>query len=217
MDGGLVHVLNRGVDKRDVVLDDLDRLRFVHDLFAFNDANIANPHHRFKKDSRTPRVPLVHIHAWCLMNNHYHLLLSEVAANGISRFSHKLGMGYTKYFNERYDRSGALWQGPAKRVNIIRDAHFLYIPFYIHLNPLDYTLPEWRVGKVTDIHEALASLNKYRWSGHLDYFGKKNFPSLIYRKELDPFIGTAATYFKTIKSIISNSNSLQEELTLTIE
>src|SRR3989344_7268388 len=149
----LYHLLNRGVEKREVALDDSDRLRFVHDLFVFNDSNHVDPNHRLRDFymASAAREPLVDIHAFCLMGNHYHLLVSEREDGGISTFMRKLNMGYAKYFNEKYRRSGLLWQGRYRKRLITRDAHFLYIPLYIHLNPLDYLSREWRKGKIKNV------------------------------------------------------------------
>mgnify|MGYP000745955618 CR=1 FL=1 len=179
------HILNRGVEKRDIVKNDKDRLRFLHNLYVFNDTE-ATPNYILSKrhEEQQKRHCLVHVHAFCLMNNHYHLLLSEIEENGISRFMQKLNMGYAKYFNEKYKRVGTLWQGKYKKILIERDAHFMYIPYYIHLNPLDYSHPEWREGKVRNVQKALESLRQYRWSSHLDYLGIKNFPSISNRKEI---------------------------------
>jgi len=82
-------------------------------------------------------------------------------------------MGYAKFFNEKYDRSGYLWQGRYKKILIETDAHFNYIPYYIHLNPLDRLHKQWRVGGVTDCTKALDVLDTYRWSSYLDYQGTK--------------------------------------------
>lgn len=118
------------------------------------------------------------------MNNHYHLLLSERVEGGISLFLRKLNVGYAKSFNEKYKRIGTLFQGRTKKILIERDAHFLYILHYIHLNPLDY-LPgaeEWRVrnkNSILNATKALDYLDSYRWSSYLDYVGKKNFPSIL--------------------------------------
>lgn len=185
-------------------MDNQDRVRFIHDLFVLNDANpVPNYILNERRDERRKRERLIDIHAFCLMNNHYHLLVSEKVGNGISLFMHKMNMGYTKYFNKRYERSGVLWQGKHRKVLIERDAHFLYIPFYIHLNPLDYTHPEWRKGEVQDIAGALVALQNYRWSSHLDYFGRHNFPSVIQRNEISHVLGTPDEYERTITEIIS--------------
>lgn len=205
----LYHVFNRGVDKRDVVLDDSDRARFVHDLYAFNNADIVfhvSQPVRSRETAVDKRKLLVHIHAFCLMKNHYHLILSGAQENGVPHFMQKLNMGYTKYFNERYDRTGTLWQGKYKKVLVGNDAHYMYLPYYIHLNPLDFVTPEWRDGKVHNVKEALASLNEYRWSSHLDYLGKKNFPSVIEKKLMADVFGSPARYEKELIDIIGNEH-----------
>ncbi len=199
------HVLNRGVDKRDIVLDDRDRVRFLHDLFVFNDkAPVSHYKLSSRHEEKRVRKLLVHIHAFCLMPNHFHLLLTPAVENGISLFMKKLSMGYAKYFNERYGRSGALWQGKYKRVLITRDAHFLYIPYYIHLNPLDLSHTDWRKGQVTKMDKALESLEQYRWSSYLDYIGKKNFPSITERELLGSLLGDKYQQKKQIGKIISD-------------
>ena len=117
------------------------------------------------------------------MKNHYHLILSARIENGISKFMQKVMIGYVKYFNEKYKRSGTLFQGKTKKVPIENEAHFYHILHYVHLNPLDYLngATEWRERKVEDVDVALAHLKKYRWSSYLDYCGVKNFPSVISR------------------------------------
>lgn len=115
------------------------------------------------------------------MKNHYHLLLSERVEGGLTLFLRKLNIGYANYFNERYKRGGALFQGRTKKIPIESNAHFLHILHYIHLNPLDYVTgaKEWRSGKVREPERARAALEKYRWSSYSDYTGKRNFPSLL--------------------------------------
>lgn len=124
---------------------------------------------------------VVNLHGWCLMKNHYHLLISETAEGGLTKFIRKLNIGYAKYFNEKYQRVGTLFQGRTKKVHITTDAHFLYILHYIHLNPLDFLRDAkgWRSGSVKNPQKALAHLAEYRWSSYLDYCGKKNFPSVL--------------------------------------
>ena len=91
------HLLGRGVDKRDIVLDDKDRVRFIHDMYVFNDLNqTPNFVLRGRHEEARTRDLLVDIHSFCLMNNHYHLLVSERIEGGISLFMKKLNMGYTK-------------------------------------------------------------------------------------------------------------------------
>lgn len=214
------HVLNRGVDKKDIVLDDGDRMRFVHSLYAFNDVKqVPNTITQQKvwSDMERKRDCLVKLHCWCLMNNHYHLLLSPADDDlaKLSLYMKKLNGGYAKFFNEKYERSGYLWQGKYKRVHIKQDAQFTYIPYYIHLNPLDISNKLWREGRIEDFDSASLHLNSYRWSSFQDYCGTKNFPSLLYTEELSRLLGDKDSQYKQIKRILSdsvlaaNSNSLE--------
>src|SRR3989338_4689687 len=142
------HVINRGVEKRDVFLEEGDFIRFIHDMYVFNDVRSAPNYIVKERQHVRQRKMLVHVHAYCLMKNHYHLLLSPNTENGISAFMQKLNMGYSKYFNDKYERSGVLWQGIFKKIHVTRDAHFMYIPYFIHLNPIDFIHHEWRAGAV---------------------------------------------------------------------
>ncbi|OGN30617.1 MAG: hypothetical protein A3I92_02345 [Candidatus Yanofskybacteria bacterium RIFCSPLOWO2_02_FULL_43_10b] len=189
------HTLNRGVDKRNIFLDDKDRFRFVHDLYEFNDQNrVFDVGYRANKsldiasqDMKKKRKLLVDIHCFCLMGNHYHLLLSPRVENGISRFMKKLNMGYAKYFNQKYKRKGALFEGRYKSVAINTESHFIHIPYYIHLNPLDFVSPDWRNRTIKNSKAAIEFLENYRWSSFLDYLGRKNFPSITNRSFLLKF------------------------------
>lgn len=188
----LYHALNRGVDARTIFVDSQDYARFVHDMYEFNDTALAgSTYYAFKKISETDvinkhtRNQLVDIHGWCLMKNHYHLLLSERVEGGMSLFLRKLNVGYANYFNKRYERIGTLFQGRTKKIRIEHDQQFNYILHYIHLNPLDYLkgAQGWRIrakgNYIKSSKDALTYLEKYRWSSYLDYCGIKNFPSIL--------------------------------------
>ena len=213
------HILNRGVDKRNIFMNDKDHFRFIHDLFEFNDT--APSRHNFgylpqfgdvrrpQIEEREPRELLVRLHAFCLMPNHYHLLVTPLVENGVSLFMKKLNGGYAKYFNEKYERSGALFQGKYKSVPIDTDAHFLYIPYYIHFNPLDIEMYEWRDRGVKNFKEAEKYLQKYRWSSHLDYLGTKNFPSVTQRDALLDFFKGEEEYAKSSARMLKDFSTEQ--------
>ncbi len=183
----LYHVLNRGVEKRNIFMDERDYVRFVHDLYEFNDEKPAlNVNYSFKNmDLRNPyirdRKLIVDVHGWCLMKNHYHLLLSERVEGGLTKFFRKLNVGYANYFNERYDRDGSLFQGRTKKIHINSDAYFLHILNYIHFNPLDYFAETQgrRTRNIENANKAHGYLLKYRWSSYPDYCGQRNFPSIL--------------------------------------
>lgn len=216
----IYHVLSRGVDKRKIFLDEKDYFRFIHNLFEFNNQEQSTMssylfrHHfdivsRNMEIERKQRKLLVDIHAFCLMPNHYHLLLNSKIKNGISLFMKKLNIGYVKYFNKKYKRTGTLFEGRFKSVLVKTQPHFIYLPYYIHLNPLDLVAPEWREKKILNWKKALKFLNSYRWSSHLDYTGHKNFPSITKREFLFEFFGNEKDYKKSIenwlKSLASTS------------
>lgn len=192
----LWHVFNRGVEKRDIVMDDRDRFRFVHGMLLLNSKKPAtNTTYLLENIDFVNRYSaeekIVDIHGWCLMKNHYHLLLSERVEGGLTLFLRKLNVGYANYFNERYTRNGSLFQGRTKKVLIREDAHFLHILHYIHLNPLDFVpnAKTWRLGTITNKKTAVEQLASYRWSSFLDYAGKKNFPTLLTTEFMNESLG----------------------------
>lgn len=226
LEGTLWHVVNRGVDKREIFLDDKDHLRFIHDLFEFNDtAPVNNITYFFDKNpkvfarpyiERRPRELLIEILAFSLMPNHYHLFLRPRFDDGVTRFMKKLNMGYARYFNEKYQRTGALFQGRYKSIAVTNEPHFIYLPYYVHLNPLDLVTPEWRERTLRNPEKALKFLDSYRWSSHLDYAGKKNFPSVTHREFLTECFGGPEQYKQNLKQWLQNLN-LESIRHLTLE
>ncbi len=206
------HVLNRGVEKRKIFLDTRDYARFIHNLYEFNSTKRVSPNHGrdTMMDIGCPSFdeidgdPLVDIHFFCLMPNHYHLLVSPLVEGGVSLFMKKINMGYAKYFNERYERSGSLFQGKYKSIHIVDNAHFMYLPFYIHLNPLDHTVPTWRERSIPSAEKVLTLLDTYKWSSHLDYSGKKNFPSVINQTFFLNYYNESGGYSKSLKKFLSS-------------
>ncbi len=196
-------------------MDKQDYLRFIHDLYEFNNQErVESTYYKFRdysandkiasQTSLKPRKPLVNILAFCLMPNHYHLLLSPRIEDGIPKFMQKLNMGYAKYFNQKYERIGILFQGPYKHLLVTNDTHFLHLPFYIHFNPLDLSYPEWRDNKISDPKRALEFLKSYQWSSHLDYLGIKNFPSVLNMQPLREVLGDSKDYNKLVENYLED-------------
>src|ERR1700751_692553 len=106
----------------------------------------------------------VEIYAYCLMDNHYHLLLSTPTA-GLSRAMRHLDGIYTQKFNRVHNRDGPLFRGRYKAILIAAEEYFLSVVRYIHKNPL-------AAGVVPDI-------DRYRWSSHGEYLNKKQCPNWL--------------------------------------
>jgi len=216
------HTLNRGVDKRTLFLDKQDYLRFIHNLYELNNEDrVESTFGAFKNDptlanttSRKQRKLLVDILAFCLMPNHYHLLLSPRVENAIPKFMSKINIGYAKYFNQKYEREGTLFQGRYKKILITDNIHFLYLPFYIHFNPLDLKYPEWRENKISSPQKALEFLEVYKWSSHLEYLGAKNYGSVLNKKVLNEVFDGNIGYKKLIKAYLKD---IQVDSKITLE
>ncbi|MDO8743234.1 MAG: transposase [Candidatus Azambacteria bacterium] len=202
----IYHVFNRGVEKRHVFMEEHDYLRFVNNLAIFNDTKaIFNAKYRIKGiKSADSRESLVDILAFCLMPNHFHLLLRQKEDAGISKFMNKIGVGYTNYFNLKYERVGSLFQGTFKAVLIDDESQFLYIPYYIHLNPLDLKIPNWKENGINKPKNAIEFLNSYKWSSHRDYIGNSNFVGIINKHFLNEIFINSENYQEDLKNFMKD-------------
>lgn len=137
--GSILHVIKRGGRGLDIVRDEEDRQRFVRSLFYLNDEHVDPWWHRTTASLIPPqrpahwpdRRPLVHILAWTLLPNHFHLLLEEVQEGGIAIFMQGLCGSMTKMFNAKYESIGSIFQGGYRGKVIDTDTYlhtvFLYI------------------------------------------------------------------------------------------
>ena len=132
--GQKYHIYNRGVDKRVVFQDHFDYLRFYQSLAFFNTVEPTHNYRRAKNEFGTGHELIVKIEAYSLLPNHFHLLLEQVCEGGISEFMKRVSGGYTNYFNEKNDRSGALFQGKYKKVLIESEKQNNYLFSYVNEN-----------------------------------------------------------------------------------
>lgn len=134
--GEIYHVYNRGVDKRRIVEDEFDSERFLKSMIAFNTRypvlSLRNAELHYS--GSTPDDPLVEIIAYCLNPNHFHLILLQVVDGGVSEFMKRLSGGYTWYFNNKYERSGSLFQGRYKSILVDTNEYLLQLSVYVTLN-----------------------------------------------------------------------------------
>jgi putative transposase len=194
------HIYSRGVDKRAIFLEEEDYRRFIKLLFLCN-GSVPVEYRNFKSKSLTEidtGEKLVAIGAYCLMPNHYHLLIKEIHQNGIVKFMSKLLTAYSSYFNKKYDRSGALFGSEFKSEHLDSDEYLKYIFSYIHLNPAKLKDPFWRESN-ENRKELFNFINTYPYSSHLFYFGQyTNEESMILNKEVFPAYFSGADYEREI-------------------
>ena len=130
--------------------------------------------------------PIVHIGAYCLMPNHFHILVTPLAENGIVQFMLKLSTGYSMYFNKRNERTGTLFQGRFKSKRTQTDEYLKYLFSYIHLNPVKLIQHDWKEVGIRDKEKTKEYLNTYTYSSLLDYFGVVRDENKILNSEKFP-------------------------------
>jgi len=131
------HIYNRGVDKRSIFEDPDDVRRFLKVMEVFNTRNSVGSLYEYlhlKKSEGHQPNPLIEFVAYCLNPNHYHFILSPLVEKGVEQFMQRLGTGYTMYFNNKYERSGALFQGVFKSSHIDSNEYLLRVSAYVNLN-----------------------------------------------------------------------------------
>ena len=159
------HIFNRGVDKRDIFVDQKDLGRFFQSMSEFNTLTPTGGIYAasFRKNnplrnSVSKSEKLADFICYCLNPNHFHFMIQQTADRGIEKFMHRLGLGYSKYFNKKYERSGPLLQGPFRAVRIDSDEYLLHLSAYINLN--------------NKVHGINSLLYKSSWEEYLEENGK---------------------------------------------
>ncbi len=197
------HIYNRGTEKRKIFLDKKDHERFLSLLYICNNKNKVHIQIQGKNLNDILNLEIkekiVEIGAYCLMPNHFHLLLHEKIENGISKFMQKLLTAYTMYFNKKYARSGALFQGKFKDTHLDTDRYLKYLISYVHLNPIKLTEPEWKEKGIKNPKQAELFLKKYRYSSYSDFLGEKRIENKIIQKDSLP------QYFENFKDFESHT------------
>ncbi|MAJ97033.1 hypothetical protein CL644_02380 [bacterium] len=182
VEGEYYHVYNRGVERRKIFTSVSDYQRFLLLLLLGNTqqaVRISDLNRHYSAQGRSlrdvfseeiPQNTLVDVLSYCLMPNHVHLIIREKEDDGISKFMSKVMTGYSMYFNKKYERSGALFQGRFQAKHIDSDFYFRHIFSYIHLNPVDLFKSSWKEDGFIDKKGAINFLNEYGYSSYYDYF-----------------------------------------------
>jgi putative transposase len=188
------HVFNRGVDKRKIFPHRCDYVRFVrtmHNVLFFGTATVKKP--LLQKEIIPHPVDIL---AYCLMPNHYHLLLRSKTTDGITSFMHKIDTSYTKYFNLNNKRTGRLFEYTFKAKHIDTDELFVHVCRYIHLNPLIAGLTQ--------------NLNRYQWSSYPDVIGKRQGTLCINDEILSFFNSNPISYQEFVHNQAAYARTLHQ-------
>ena len=222
----LYHVVSRGNNQQAIFHQRGDYVRFIHDLYEFNNEDTVASVYRISllrdnnitgsdpvilgragnKNKR--RKLLVEILAFCLMPNHFHILLKPAIEEGVQSYMQKLSTGYSMYFNKRYERTGSLFEGKYKSQHAGTDEYLKYLFAYIHLNPVKLMQSNWQEEGITNIDDTLNYLKSYVYSSFLDY------ADILKREEkqilsVDPFpkyYDNAQEWIKTMIDWLSYSD-----------
>lgn len=135
-ESGIYHAMIRGVNKQTIFQDDEDRHRFISTMKRYKDMDVYK------------------IYAYCLMDNHVHILLKE-DEHDISSAMKRISASYVIWYNKKYERCGHLFQGRFKSEPVNSDAYFLTVLRYIHRNPI-------KAGIITNLED-------YKWSSYYDF------------------------------------------------
>ena len=179
--GEYYHVYNRGVEKRKIFLSDKDYKRFIRLIYLCNSKKPVD----FGEVKDIPLVEiergetLVHVGAYCLMSNHFHLLLREKADQGVSKFLGKILTAYSMYFNKRYERKGRLFENKFQAQHADNDEYLKYLFAYIHLNPVKLIEPDWKSVGVINKGNVKKWITSYTYSSYLDYLGYNREEKLL--------------------------------------
>jgi len=193
------HIFNQGVEKRDIFQDENDYRLFQYYLLAYlrpiEEVLEMDPDIPLRLTSKS-LAEETELLAYCLMPNHFHLLIKQKTEDAIPKLLKQLTNAYTLYFNEKHDRVGGLMQGRYKAVEVGDEKLFIHLARYIHLNPLSGGI--------------VKSLDEHRWSSYPDYLeGKAGVPAakekiLSYFPSVGAFKGfheDQADYAKNIEKI----------------
>ncbi len=182
------HIYNRGNNKQAIFLDDNDRKRFTKLLYVCNSDRpvVFKTIQGLPLDKIETGLRLVNIGAYCLMPNHFHLLLHEKMEGGISRYLEKVSTAYSMYFNKKYERTGSLFGGTFRATHIDNDEYLKYIFSYIHLNPIKIIDPNWKDKGISDYSKSKIYLGKYAYSSYVDYLGVTREERVILNRKAFP-------------------------------
>lgn len=201
------HVLNRGVGETQIFENSYGYQRFINlmNFYRFEDTHLSFSKYmklpstqkiEFENNLQEEGSQQIEIFAYCLMPNHFHILLKQILNGGTQKFLRNIQNGYAKYFNLKYKRYGPLFQSRFKAKVILNDEIFLHISRYIHLNP------------TTSFLISTEKLSSYPWSS-LSEFLKAPSASFVNTNFILKMTGGKNNYKKFVYDHVDYQRKLQ--------
>lgn len=185
--GGFYHIYNRGNNKENIFIDSQDYQAFLFRLglsLGFNTQEMSFCDILSHSNSRVRingKPLLFRLHAFCLMPNHYHLLIEQLENVPVSDLILKTCTSFSMYFNKKYDRVGHVFQDRFKCVNTSSNQQLMWTNAYIHMNPV--------ISKIAIRPE------KYKWSSCMDFMESRENP-ILYKDMLLNIFGSREKFLK---------------------
>lgn len=195
--GYFYHVYNRGSEKKPIFGSRRDYQRL---LKTINYYQYLGPKPKFSHFSQFQTFKsnlskkIVEIVSYCLMPNHFHLLVKQLVEGGITEFMSKVSNSYTKYYNTKHNRVGPLLQGEFKAVMVESDEQLLHLSRYIHLNP--------RVSLL------VKELENYDWSSYREYLSLTS--GFCSKQDILNFFKTPAAYKQFVLDQVDYGERLEQ-------
>jgi len=196
VENGFYHCYNRGVEKRDIFLDQKDYTVFLSYLkfYLSPPINPRGPSPRLSPAQQlSNHNQTIKLIAYCLMPNHFHIMVQQHTYDTINYFMRSLATKYVRYFNTKHNRIGPLFQGTYKAAHITNEYQFTYLTKYIHRNPL--SLPAYKESPRRELHT-------YQYSSYPNYLGQFS-QSWITKDDI-------LTYFSNTNPNLSYQNFVED-------
>jgi putative transposase len=185
--GEYFHTYNRGINKMSIFNSKYDYQRFEELLYTTNskitkklsDIRGTKPQSPHPVWTEERGETLVDIGAYCLMPNHFHILIKSKNEKDTALFFQRLQMSHSKYFNKKNNRTGVLFQGKIKSEHVISNEYLKYLFAYIHLNPVKLIQKDWKESGIKNQGEAKKYLYSYEYSSFLCFLTEQPKSSIL--------------------------------------
>ncbi len=221
-----MHITKRGARGMEIVRDDSDRFNFVRSAFITNDVHQSNDWRAlsvnkplfYRPESWPDHRPLVSILAWVLLDNHFHMLVQEVEEGGIAKFMQRFSNSLSRYFNEKYNGRGSIFQGSYKGRLVDTDEYLQYVHAYIVAKNTFEMCPGGLKRALTDFEYAWENAKQYKFSSLLTATDGLESPLLdipaiqslgLVRKDFKQYVRSMITHHAKTKARYTNVDLLE--------